>query len=72
MLSVKMALKPCRIIGHELIINKIQKYSTPANDEFWAKLAAILDFDAFYFEEAVQNVFHCVCHPQRPCIYIQT
>ena len=34
----------------EPVINKIRKYSTPAYDEFGAKLAAILDFDTFYFE----------------------
>ena len=44
-----MTLKPCRILGHELIFNKI-KYSNPANDEFWANMAAILDFDPFYVE----------------------
>ena len=45
-----MTIKPCRIMGHAPIINKIEKFSTPANDEFWAKLADILDFDPFYFE----------------------
>ena len=34
-------------MGHELNINKMTNYSTPANDEFWAKLAAILDFEPF-------------------------
>ena len=32
---------------------------------FGKKMASILDFDHFYFELAVQNVFHCVCHPQK-------
>ena len=45
-----MAFKPCRIMGHAPIINKIEKYSTPANDEFGAKSAAILNFDPVYFE----------------------
>ena len=45
-----MTLKLWEIMGHTSIINKIEKYSTPANDEFWAKLAAILNFDPVYFE----------------------
>ena len=45
-----MTLESCRIIGHEPTINKIQKYSTPENDEFLTKLAAILDFDPFRVE----------------------
>ena len=36
-----MTIKPGRIMGHEPIINKIEKYSTSENDEFWAKLADI-------------------------------
>ena len=30
-----MTLKPCRIMGHELIINEILKNSTPANNDFY-------------------------------------
>ena len=45
-----MALKPWRIMVYAPTINKIKKYSTPPYDEFWAKLAAILDFDPVYFE----------------------
>ena len=45
-----MTLKPRRIIGHKPTINKIQKYSTPENDDFLTKLVAILDFDPFLVE----------------------
>ena len=47
-----MTLKPCRLLGHEIIINKIkkEKYSNPANEEFCAEMAAILDFDPFCVE----------------------
>ena len=52
-----MTHKPWRIIGHEPIINKIGKCSTPANDEFGAKLAAILDFNPFMLSKLFKTYF---------------
>ena len=65
-----MTIKLCRILGHVQIINKMEKYSTPAYDEFWAKLAAILDFDPFILRKLFKT--YSIVSVTLKNIYIDT
>ena len=50
----------CIIMECELNINKITNYSTPASDEFWEKLATLLDFDPFMLSKLFKPIPWCL------------